>query len=607
MKKVNQGVVPGDIQAVLVARLDQLAREVRETIQTASILGREFEVTILTKMLREEENVLYWVGEAEKAAIWAPLQELRYIFSHGLLRDAAYAMQMQARRRELHALAVEALEVLYGSDLKNRYAELGYHAEHAQIRQKAQQYYILAAKVAADLYQNSPAIEYYTRALAHTLIDDLDTKFTLLVERVLLFHRIGQRMLQAQDLDSLEALANQLGKPQHLAKAKMLRAQYFFITSDYPGTIGMSEEVIRLSRDLGEPDLALGVYPVWSHALLRSGRLEEALSHAVDALALARQTGRRVEEGKALTYLGLIALESKEPALGQTYLEEAVAIARETNERVLESRAIANLANSAAYIQKNYGLARTYYERANALNLELGDRYAQGIALGNIGWVCGMLGDFPAAQRYHEQSLVIAREVGNVYQETYTLMNLSRIAEIQGKAKEAVRYARDAVQLSKKAGDKAAEAWSYLYLGHAHALMHEVEQAKLAFEESLRIRSELGQVALATEPLAGLILLALEVQDIPRAKTLTDEVMHFLSAGATLDATEEPLRVYLACYNVLERMQDPRANQILVSAKQVLEEQTSKLKDEESRSMYIRNVPWRQAIEQAWLNAEEKS
>jgi hypothetical protein len=83
--------------------------------------------------------------------------------------------------------------------------------------------------------------------------------------------------------------------------------------------------------------------------------------------------------------------------------------------------------------------------------------------------------------------------------------------------------------------------------------------------------------------------------------------MHFLSAGATLDATEEPLRVYLACYNVLERMQDPRANQILVSAKQVLEEQTSKLKDEESRSMYIRNVPWRQAIEQAWLNAEEKS
>jgi tetratricopeptide (TPR) repeat protein len=218
-----------------------------------------------------------------------------------------------------------------------------------------------------------------------------------------------------------------------------------------------------------------------------------------------------------------------------------------------------------------------------------------------------MLGDFPAAQRYHEQSLVIAREVGNVYQETYTLMNLSRIAEIQGKAKEAVRYARDAVQLSKKAGDKAAEAWSYLYLGHAHALMHEVEQAKLAFEESLRIRSELGQVALATEPLAGLILLALEVQDIPRAKTLTDEVMHFLSAGATLDATEEPLRVYLACYNVLERMQDPRANQILVSAKQVLEEQTSKLKDEESRSMYIRNVPWRQAIEQAWLNAEEKS
>jgi hypothetical protein len=107
LKGVHYPVLPGDIRALLVARLDQLAREVKEIVQTASVLGREFEIQMLAQMLHEEENVHECIAEAEKAAIWAPLNEIRYIFSHGLLRDAAYAMQMEARRRGLHILAVE--------------------------------------------------------------------------------------------------------------------------------------------------------------------------------------------------------------------------------------------------------------------------------------------------------------------------------------------------------------------------------------------------------------------------------------------------------------------------------------------------------------------
>lgn len=601
IKGMNRELVPGDIQAVLVARLDQLVREVREVVQTASVLGREFELAVLVQMLQEEKSVRAWVGEAEKAAIWSPLNESRYIFSHGLLRDAAYAMQMQARRRELHAFAIEALERLYSSDLKSRYAELGYHAELAQVRQKAQQYYILAGKVASDLYQNSQAIEYYTRALAHTLTDDLDAKFRLIAERVVLFHRIGQRTLQSQDLDSLEALASQLGKPSYLAKAKMLHAQYCFITGDYPGTISMSEEVIKLSRDTGETALALGVYPVWSHALLRYGRLEDAIQHAVDGLELARKTGSRVEEGKALTSLGLIALESKEPALAQGYLEEAVAIARETKERTLESRAIANLANSAAYIQKDYGLARAYYEQAKSLNAELGDRYAEGIALGNIGWVCGMLGDAAAARGHHEQTLIIAREIGNVHQETYTLMNLSRVAEAEGNVHEALKHASQALELARRAGDRTGEAWACLYLGHAYLLSTQYEDAQTAFQLALHIRRELGQSNRAAEPIAGLVEAALGRNDLSNAVPLVEELLLALSEPAALDAMEEPLRVYLACYKALEQSEDPRAASTLDQARQLLEEQVLKLHDEQSRRMYIDNVPWRRAIEQAWL------
>jgi hypothetical protein len=91
------------------------------------------------------------------------------------------------------------------------------------------------------------------------------------------------------------------------------------------------------------------------------------------------------------------------------------------------------------------------------------------------------------------------------------------------------------------------------------------------------------------------------------AQKLMEELLGYLSEGSTIDATEEPLRVYLACYKVLERMEDPRSIQILDKAMQLLEAQVSKINHEQSRRTFIENVPWRRAIEQAWLDRKGKS
>ncbi len=46
-------VLPADVTAMLIARLDQLTRQVKEVVQTASVLGREFEIQVLARMLKE--------------------------------------------------------------------------------------------------------------------------------------------------------------------------------------------------------------------------------------------------------------------------------------------------------------------------------------------------------------------------------------------------------------------------------------------------------------------------------------------------------------------------------------------------------------------------
>ena len=60
----------------------------KDVVQTASVLGREFELRLLMQMLESESEVSEKVMEAERAAIWSALSEIRYIFKHALLRDA---------------------------------------------------------------------------------------------------------------------------------------------------------------------------------------------------------------------------------------------------------------------------------------------------------------------------------------------------------------------------------------------------------------------------------------------------------------------------------------------------------------------------------------
>ena len=597
VKRLSRTVLPGDVRAILVARLDQLTREIRECIQTAAVLGREFEIHVLAQMLSTDEMVIEHVAEAERASIWGALNEIRYIFTHGLLRDAAYAMQMRARRLELHALALDALEQYYADNLKNHYAELAYHAENASLRMKAQKYYTLAGNASSDLFQNSQAVEYYTRALAFTPFDDLAAQFDLLSGREELFNRLGNRTAQSQDLDSLEKLAHQLGGGHYLVNSLKKKANYHFVIGEYQPTIEIASQAVALAQTVGDTDSKLHI--LWSSALLRIGKPDEAMQQASMGLQLARNSGQPVDEAKVLTVMGLIALEQKDPAVAHQYLEESLFIARAMKERRLESYALNNLAISEGSVKGNYALAAEYYEQVYKIAKEIGDRYQEAIAMVNLGFVAGMQGNITVAYLRHEHALMIAREIGNRYFQAYTLINLSAAAGVQNEAAVALQYAQQAADLSREIFERAGEAWAMLYMGHAYLLQDEFQHAQTAYHKSIEIRNELGQLALSMEPIAGLVETALRMNDLETASQETEKILAYFEGGGSLEGAEEPLRVYHACYQFLSQQKDPRAQQVLQIAKQLLEAQVSKFKDEQARKLFIENFPWRRALHSA--------
>jgi len=598
-KTRNISLLPTDINKMLIARLDQLTHQLKDVIHAASILGREFEVQVLARMLQEDSRLNDEIVEAEQARVWSPLSQIRYIFNHSLLRDVAYNMQLQARRQELHALAFRSLEELYHSEVQYHYGELAYHSEQALLEAEARFYLQIAGDTARDTYQNSDAIDYYSRAFAFISSAQPLENYNLLLERAAVYGRLGDRDSQVTDLDAAHELAAQLGN-DYLARTNLLRAEYFYTIGNFADSIHFVENVADHLDQVQESESLLGIYITWCNSLLRSGRSEEALRRANEGLKQMRRAGKTLDEGRMLSSMGLVALEQNDSGAARRYLEQALEIARKLENLELQGKVLNNLANAAGFIEGDFTLARDYYEQAYTKVHQRGDRYGEGLIILNLGWCAGMQGDFKVAGTYLKQALSISREVGNSYQEAYTLFNLSAVSGIRGESESALLYASQALEMSIKINDLTSQAWSYLNLGHANLLAGDLQKAEQAYQEAIRIRKELKQPGLTLEPLAGLIQVALQLNNLEAAMNQTENILEYLAAGGSLDGAEEPLRIYFACYSALEKSKDPRTSDILATAIHLLDAQVSRFHDETARRMYVENVPWRLAIQKAW-------
>jgi tetratricopeptide (TPR) repeat protein/class 3 adenylate cyclase len=153
------------IADIIGSRIDRLAENVRECLYNASVLGMEFNIRVLSQMLHGGE-VTPELEDGKRNRIWKDLDELRYIFSHILIRDAAYNRMMSDKLKALHLLAAEAMEKVYEGDGKSRMGEsIGYHFENAQRPETAALYYNQAGTYFTSVYEFAKAEALLKRSL----------------------------------------------------------------------------------------------------------------------------------------------------------------------------------------------------------------------------------------------------------------------------------------------------------------------------------------------------------------------------------------------------------------------------------------------------------
>ena len=297
--------------------------------------------------------------------------------------------------------------------------------------------------------------------------------------------------------------------------------------------------------------------------------------------------------------LGLALLELKGPRAAQKHQKRALVLSREIKDRYLEGKALNNLANAVGLSQGDYHAAHDYFLQALSVFQEQGNRVGKGLALANLGWVSTILGEYDAAMDYYERSLVFNREQGNIMNEMYTYINMSAAAVGQENAAGALKWARKALEFAIKAQDRIAQGWGYFYLGHAFLLADQAESALDAFQKSAQCRNGSTAFILLTETRAGLIQAHAAIGNQKAAMIEAEKVYAHIGAEPRFEGAEEPLRIYFALYSFFKNTKDPRAQEVLQNANQLLNEQVSKLNSVDAQRIFVENVPWRQALKQA--------
>jgi class 3 adenylate cyclase len=161
--------VPQVLERLVRSRVDRLSLAAREVIRTASVLGAEFPLSLLTAVCAVGESLGPAVDELCAKDLLqqvAGLPDRAFRFRHALIQEATYKGLLRTERRLLHGRAAWALEAASGGRREEVAAVLARHFAAAGEAERALEYFELAGDHATAAFANDEAISEFRAALA---------------------------------------------------------------------------------------------------------------------------------------------------------------------------------------------------------------------------------------------------------------------------------------------------------------------------------------------------------------------------------------------------------------------------------------------------------
>ncbi|MBI4218782.1 MAG: DUF2791 family P-loop domain-containing protein [Chloroflexi bacterium] len=163
--------IPEGVKEAIGRRLDRLPADGFSVLSAASVIGREFQVSPLERLLEgmtrdqilQALDVCRLAGLVERGAGAAAFR-----FTHALVQQSVAAELSSSAKARMHARVAQVLEMIYGSDADSHAAELAYHYAESELvlgTEKLVRYSILAAEQALRARAHEEAAEHFQMVL----------------------------------------------------------------------------------------------------------------------------------------------------------------------------------------------------------------------------------------------------------------------------------------------------------------------------------------------------------------------------------------------------------------------------------------------------------
>ncbi len=509
--------LPETLRDVLLARVEALSEETQQVLQVAAVAGRRVDHRLLAEVtglpperlverLREavSHHILTVEGDAEDGD---------YAFRHALMQEAVYDDLLPMQRVPLHAASARALaaraEQPEGRAPIAVLGQLAYHWYAAQDMGEALVASVLAGQAAEAAAAPAEAERHYQRALALWAQEPEAAARSPLDHTALLRQTAEVMFLIGDTAGAVKVMRRALAEtdptvhPQLAGVLLERLARYHYMNGD--GEVAMTTAELAVATVPAAPPSPERARTLAAHGqvLMVQSRLAAARARCEEAVALARLTGARAEEGHALNTLGCALAGLGHFQDGITHLEEAYRIAKELRDPYDLLRAPYNLAEillGAGRLEEAEAMARECAELAREFGVTGGlhwpassggeslvylgrwdeaermldeavDTDLQVAGVGRPFWLCTRAllrlwrGDLAAAQVDLTRALDARRDTRNPQLNSQALSTMASVLTWQGRPEEARATVASGLRADGRgrrleSGDLALPVWA---------------------------------------------------------------------------------------------------------------------------------------------------
>lgn len=570
------------INAILTARIDRLSDLARETVKTAAVIGREFELPVLAALMlasetfaRESDQPDYLLQEqikiAEKGQIWRSLSELRYIFRHTLLREAAYGMQLHAQLQHLHQLIGETIERLYSGNLEDRYFDLAFHFEQAKMEEKTIFYLRKSGEYAQEKFQHQEALEYYDKVLAIIGEKAPDSVLAeVLLSKGKVLESLGRWEDAALILNQAATVAVQTEQQDLLAYAHSHIGRLRMLQGDYQQARSALQQALRLFSAIEVPAGLVEVTGHLANLYFRQGKYPEAEQFFQQCFEKAREIPDYYLDPQIIANLGLTYMNRGEYEAATAFVRQQLLSCEARNDKSATALLLTYL--GIIHVDKgSYEEALDALRKALRLNNQLGNKQLIAIATGNMGVIFERQGHYKQAMDAYLKDLELCEELRDKQGTAIALSLIGQLLNVQGEFHRAIEYMQKALMLCEELSYQKGIAKAlntlgdiFYFLRQHHRSLHYYNRAigltrliqnKLVLGFSL---VEKGAVLLETNAWTELGAVVQEAQSI--AEELGNPDLHFearLLAAKTTFAIGQTSTARQALLQLLEAPRTP--------------------------------------------------